>query len=156
MILVSFGAAWVNLGRAQLTSPVKTPKKVTAPKTPTKSPKTVPKSPSKTKVSASPKKTPVKAPSTPKTSPVKKQTAKRTPVKSPSKQSPKKSKVNEVHVHVHPRAPPPPMNVTKVVHHSSKGEKEIVYRSPSKVGKDGRITKAEKKVVHIHHHSREY
>jgi hypothetical protein len=148
------------LGRAQITSPVKMP---VTPKTPGKSPskdapKTPTKTPSKAKANISPvKKTPVKTASTAKNSPAKKQSGIRTPAKSPSKASPtKKSKVNEVHIHVHPRTPPPPMNVTRVVHHSSKGEKEIVYRSPSKVGKDGRIAKGEKKVVHIHHHSREH
>jgi len=66
---------------------------------------------------------------------------------------PSKPKEKEIHVHLHPRAPEPPMNVTRVVHHSSRGEKEIVYKSPAKVARDGRITK-EKKVVHIHHHKR--
>jgi hypothetical protein len=74
--------------------------------------------------------------------------------KTPAKKAPKEK---EVHVHIHPqkRPPPQPMNVTRVVHHSSKGDKEIVYRSPAKVGKDGRIGKGEKKVVHIHHHKNE-
>jgi hypothetical protein len=48
------------------------------------------------------------------------------------------------------------MNVTRVVHHSSKGETEVEYRSPAKVGKDGiEIGKGERKVVHLHHHRRE-
>ena len=59
----------------------------------------------------------------------------------------------EVHVQFQPlRSPsPPPMNVTRVVHHSSKGEKEILYNTPAKLDKDGQVQKIEK-VVHIHHH----
>jgi hypothetical protein len=77
---------------------------------------------------------------------------------SPSRPSPKKTpKEKETHIHIHHKKQPktPPMNVTRVVHHSAKGEKEIVYKSPAKVGKDGRITKGERKVVHIHHHKRD-
>jgi hypothetical protein len=105
----------------------KTPK---APVTPKKSPaKTIIRTPSKTVVT--PKKSPAKKPVTPKKSP---------------------SKEKEVHIHIHKKPTAPPMNVTRVVHHSSKGDKEIVYKSPAKVGKDGKIGKGEKKVVHIHHH----
>jgi hypothetical protein len=65
-----------------------------------------------------------------------------------------KHKEKEVHVHIHPRrAPTPaPVNVTKVVHHSSKGDKEVVYTSPARVRRDGKISKGERKVVHVHHH----
>lgn len=67
-----------------------------------------------------------------------------------------KEKEKEVHVHIRPRKArsPSPVNVTRVVHHSSKGKKEIVYRTPAKPGKDGKIGKGEKKVVHVHHHRR--
>ena len=62
-----------------------------------------------------------------------------------------------MHVYVPPRkkASTQPMNVTRVVHHSSKGETEVEYRSPAKVGKDGKIGKGERKAVHLHHHRRE-
>ena len=52
----------------------------------------------------------------------------------------------EVHVHVPPkrRASPQPMNVTRVVHHSSKRETDVEYRSPAKVGKDGKIGNGER------------
>jgi hypothetical protein len=111
-------------------------------KTPTKPLKTLIKTPTKT-----PAKRPVKKPT---------KSSVKTPSKTSTKQAPaKKAKVNEVHIHLHPRPPPPPMNVTRVVHHSAKGDKEIIYRSPSKVDKNGKIAKAEKKVVHIHHHRRD-
>jgi hypothetical protein len=152
--------------KSSVKTPTKTPTKTFANmsiKTPTKTPKKTPtktstKAPTNTAIAAqlkaltetiaglsstSPEKTPAKSPTKPP----------KTPTKSPVK----KSKTKEVHIHMHPRpAPPktPPMNVTRVVHHSAKGDKEIVYRSPSKVTKDGKIAKAEKKVVHIHHHRR--
>jgi hypothetical protein len=75
-------------------------------------------------------------------------------MKTPAKSPTKKTEEKEVHVHIHHHvAPkPPPMNITRVVHHSTKGEKEVIYRSPAKVGKTGKVAKGEKKVVHIHHH----
>jgi len=53
----------------------------------------------------------------------------------------------EVHVHVPPRrkASTQPINVTRVVHHSSKGETEVEFRSPAKVGKDVKIGEGERK-----------
>jgi hypothetical protein len=100
--------------------------------------------------------------SPPRTQPRPRQTARKSIVKRnlpqpPQLRSPRKplrSKEKEIHIHVHPREPPPPMNVTRVVHHSSRGEKEIVYKSPVKVAKDGKIGKEKKKVVHIHHYKR--
>jgi len=85
--------------------------------------------------------------------PVKKAQVKPTTPKTP--RSTKKEK--EVHIHVTPkkRPPPTPENVTRVIHHSAKGDKEIIYRSPVKPGKNGKISKGEKKVVHIHHHRNE-
>jgi len=63
------------------------------------------------------------------------------------------SEEKEVHVHVQHkrRVSPQPRNVTRVVHHSSKGETEVEYRSPAKVGKDGKIGKGERKMFHLHH-----
>jgi hypothetical protein len=77
--------------------------------------------------------------------------------KTPAKKTPSKITKNEkeVHIHISPKKTAPPMNVTRVVHHSTKGDKEIVYRSPAKPTKSGKIAKGEKKVVHIHHHRRD-
>lgn len=100
-----------------------------------------------------PTSSPTKSKTPTKKAPRKKEVGASSPAKSkiPKNKSPKEK---EVHVHIHPQKRPSsaPMNVTRVVHHSSKGDKEIVYRSPAKVGKDGKVGKGEKKVVHIHHH----
>jgi hypothetical protein len=110
---------------------------------PTKTKATVQKSPAK----QTPKNTPIKSPQ--------KATPKPSPRKSPKTPTLRKGAAKEKEIHVvvehKKKAPEKPMNVTRVVHHSKKGDTEIVYKSPAKAAKDGRISKGEKKVVHIHH-----
>ena len=57
----------------------------------------------------------------------------------------RKSKSNKLEIHIHHPAPKPPVNVTRVIRHSTKGDKKIVYRSLMK-----ERSRRQKKVVHHH------